>query len=272
MANCTYSAIINIPAGTVPVDSYPYLPLVMYFSDSTQIQASTHYFISDSGEFFVQLVADNSAAQIVATMISKGANSATCTIEYDGGEFITVTTVAVFPDSGSYILLESNDNGDGVVVSAFSNSCLPLVNPITLIQCEHCLDLTIPGCPDSFTIIAGLTVGTDYTVVITDKNDKRHVEQCTADGSGNLTFDCTGFPRYFFTPESGKKALTIFTDATLSTPVLITQGATQYTCMTLTFSYVVTYTNSMPPVFEYLVDDNYEFIVDDSTNTFIVSA
>lgn len=108
----------------------------------------------------------------------------------------------------------------------------------TTILCEDCLELSETACKPSYTIVAGLEIGTTYTIGITDRNGKVWKQDVVADGSGDVTVDTTEFPRGFFTPESGPKQLQVWTNTDLTGAELITVGSIEYTCLVLSFQYV----------------------------------
>ena len=112
------------------------------------------------------------------------------------------------------------------------------IEDVTNTLCEDCEELTFSACETSYTIVAGLEIGTTYTIGITDRNGKVWKQDVVADGSGDVTVDTTEFPRGFFTPESGPKQLQVWTNADLTGAELITVGSIEYTCLVLSFQYV----------------------------------
>jgi len=198
---------------------------------------NTNLDLTQSGGFIVsdfvgwnQTLADTSASQIDAMLLANGMVSTT-TITYDNVQYITIditstsnviTPITIYNYQPGYI---------GSIFSSFANTTSSTL-------CEDCEELTFSACETSYTIVAGLEIGTTYTIGITDRNGKVWKQDVVADGSGDVTVDTTEFPRGFFTPESGPKQLQVWTNADLTGAELITVGSIEYTCLVLSFQYV----------------------------------
>jgi regulatory protein YycH of two-component signal transduction system YycFG len=153
------------------------------------------------------------------------------------------------------------NNADG---SGYSLQLIATDAQVT--ACPDCLEKTLSACEASYTITAGLTADTDYTVVLTDRNEIRYTQLVTSDGDGDLTIDTTDFPTGAFTPEFGGFTMVVYSDVELTTPVEITSRAHTYGCVQLFFQYTVTTTSYLN---SFLVTDQLDFFVTDAGDTFI---
>ena len=111
--------------------------------------------------------------------------------------------------------------------------------------CDTCQEKVFSACQASYTIVAGLTASTEYTVVLTDRNEVRYTQAVTTDVSGDLTIDMTDIPSGLLTPESGGFLFEVYTDSGLTTKADITANGHIYGCIQLTFEHTTTTTNNL---------------------------
>jgi hypothetical protein len=111
--------------------------------------------------------------------------------------------------------------------------------------CDTCQEKVFSACQASYTIVAGLTASTEYTVVLTDRNEVRYTQAVTTDGSGDLTIDMTDIPSGLLTPESGGFLFEVYEDSGLTTKADITANGHIYGCIQLTFEHTTTTTNNL---------------------------
>lgn len=137
-------------------------------------------------------------------------------------------------------------DGSTAIGSPYYTRSIVGITDCTPVACDKCQEVVFSACQASYTIIAGLGSGTDYTVVLTDRNNVRYTQLITADTSGDLTIDTTDIPSSLFTPESGGFLVEVYEDAELTTKATITSGYYTYGCIQLSFQYTVTTTNNLP--------------------------
>lgn len=152
----------------------------------------------------------------------------------------------------------NNADGSGYSLQLIDSGSLP-------VACPDCQEKNFSACEASYTITAGLTADTEYTVVLTDRNEVRYTQLVTTDGSGNLTIDTTDFPTGAFTPEFGGFTMVVYTDTEMTDPVDITAGGYTYGCVKLNFQHTVTTTSYLRTL---LVTDQLDFIITDLGDTF----
>ncbi len=160
-------------------------------------------------------------------------------------------------------------NGIWLAVRLYDSSTIPT----DLTICDECLDVTYQACVDTYKIVAGLDLATDYYVAIEDRNGDVYTQLITSDSNGDLTIDATApeFPVGFWLAESGNKVVKFYSDEELTEVVSITVGPAVYTCVQMNLQYRYTTTTSITPDFNYMVDDTFNFYIDNSSNSYILS-
>lgn len=207
---------------------------------------------------------------IVSFTITEGTQSISLELVYDvSGDLFNDPTAN--PYNLGYAIQSIGIMNEGMSIylgnQAYSRTITGIVD-CTPVACDKCQEVVFSACQASYTIIAGLGSGTDYTVVLTDRNNVRYTQLITADTSGDLTIDTTDIPSSLFTPESGGFLVEVYEDAELTTKATITSGYYTYGCIQLSFQHTVTTTSSIPVQFNFLYTEN-DFVIDEYGNTFI---
>lgn len=143
--------------------------------------------------------------------------------------------------SQGYIVNLRNYATASVPVRLYDSSLTP---PADLTICDDCRNITLQACADSYKIVAGLTLATNYFVTIQDRNNDLYIQEITSDGNGDVTIDATSpeFPAGFWLTESGNKVIKIYADASLEQLEDITVDTTVYSCVLLNLQYYYTTT------------------------------
>ena len=113
------------------------------------------------------------------------------------------------------------------------------IYPPTITVCDTCQQLTVKACETQYELTTGLTPATLYTVALHAANGNTYLQEITSDANGDITIDAALFPEGAFVPESGGYIVKVYADDSLGTPLTITVGLTQYTCINLNFTYAI---------------------------------
>jgi hypothetical protein len=108
--------------------------------------------------------------------------------------------------------------------------------------CNNIFPITLPApsginpAVDNITVNAGLTPGTEYWYIITDKFGNRYTKQVTADENGSFELQASDFPQGLFNPYSGKFPLQVKKTLQDEAPQPLTFCGVTYDTVLMTFA------------------------------------